>query len=279
MKHPTIRRLLIIAMIISTYLSPGFAKNDPVTSFDSVHPANSDPLTSFKYSILNLRAVGSGFRDGSKVYTSPLHWTGNDWLKVLALSGAALAIHQIDEPLNNVIYHNSSPFMTEFSNTMQPLGNLFYILPALGGTYIYARSSKNDDLSGFTITAGKAIIVANAIATWSKVLAHRHQPSDDTPSKPNQWDGPRLDLENDSFFSSHTATAFSLATVIASTYSDHKWVPPVAYTVASLIGVSRITGHDHWATDVFVGAVIGYGVGKLIYKLNRSKKIKLVITM
>lgn len=246
---------------------------------DSVRSGKSDSLEAFKYSVLNLHSVGSGFRDGSKVYMSPLHWTGSDWLKIIALGGAAVAIHQLDEPLNNVMYSNNTPFIKGFSNTMEPLGNLFYILPTLGGTYIYARLSKNDYLSGLTITAGKAVIVANAIATWSKVLAHRHRPSDDTPSKPNQWDGPRLDLKNDSFFSSHTVTAFSLATVIASTYSDHKWVPPVAYSVASLIGVSRITGNNHWVTDVFVGAVIGYGVGKLIYKLNRSKKIKIVITM
>lgn len=279
MKHATISRLLIITLIIFANLSNSHAKNGTITSVDSVHPDNPDTLAAFKYTILNLHTVGSGFRDGGKVYMSPLHWNCTDWLKVLALGGAAVAIHQVDVPLNDVMYHNSTPFIKGFSKTMAPFGNVLYILPALGGTYIYARLSNKDDLSGFTITAGKAVIIANAMATWSKVLAHRHRPYDDTPSKPNQWDGPRADLKNDSFFSSHTATAFSLATVIASTYSEHKWVPPVAYSMASLIGVSRITGNDHWATDVFVGAVIGYGVGKLIYKLNRSKKIKLVITM
>ena len=255
------------------------AQNKIVPSLDSVRNVVPDTIEAFKYSILNLHTVGSGFRDGGKVYTSPLHWSGKDWLKVLAFSGSAIAIHQIDEPLNNMIYRNSAPFIKVFSNTLKPFGNALYILPALGATYIYAHTTDKDNLSGFTITAGKAVIITNAIATWTKVLAHRHRPYDDTPSKPNQWDGPRADLKNDSFFSSHTATAFSLATVVASTYADHKWVPPVAYTMASLIGVARITGNYHWATDVFVGAVIGYSVGKLVYKLNRSKKIKLVITL
>jgi len=266
-------------MIIVANLSNSNAQKIIISSLDSVKPVVPDTLETFKYSILNLRTVGSGFRDGGKVYSSPLHWSGNDWLKVLAFSGAVIAIHQVDEPLNNMIYRNNTPFIKGFSNTFATFGNALYILPALGATYIYAHTSDKDDLSGFTITAGKAIIITNAIATWSKVLAHRHRPYDDFPSKPNQWDGPRLDLKNDSFFSSHTATAFSLATVIASTYADYKWVPPVAYTMASLIGVARITGNDHWATDVFVGAVIGYSVGRLVYKLNRSKKIKLVITL
>lgn len=267
-------------MIIISNLSISNAGNIILHSADSsAKPTVSDTIEAFKYSVLNLHTVGSGFRDGGKVYTSPLHWSGNDWLKVLAFGGAAVAIHQLDEPLNNMIYRNNTPFIKGFSNAFSDLGNALYIIPALGATYIYAHAKDKDDLSGFTITAGKAVIIANAMATWSKVLAHRHRPSDDIPSNPNKWDGPRADLKNDSFFSSHTATAFSLATVIASTYADHKWVPPLAYTMASLVGVARITGNDHWATDVFVGAVIGYSVGKLVYKLNRSKKIKLVITL
>lgn len=279
MKQALISRLLLITLIIFTGFSNSRAQIKPILASDSVFTVMPDSLQDFKYSILDLHTVGSGFRDGGKVYSSPLRWTGIDWLKVLALGGAVAVVHQLDEPLNDVIYHNNTPLMKGFGNAFQPLGNAFYILPVLGGTYIYARLNGKDDLSGFTITAGKAVIIANAMATWSKVLTHRHRPYDDTPSKPNQWDGPRADLSNVSFFSAHTATSFALATVIATTYAGHKWVPPVAYTAASLIGASRIAGNDHWATDVFVGAVIGYTVGKLIYKLNRSKKIKLVITM
>ena len=270
-------RILITSLIIFISFSNISAQERTKFSIDTVRSVASDTIDTFKYSVLNLHAIGTGFRDGGKVYTSPIRWKGKDWLKVLAFSGAAVAIHQLDVPINDMSYGNNSPFLKGFSHTLEPVGNLFYLLPALGGTYLYAHLSHKDELSGMAITAGKAVIITNAIATWSKVLAHRHRPSDDVPSKPNQWDGPRLDLNNDSFFSSHTATAFTLATVIASTYSDHKWVPPVAYTMASLIGVSRIAGHDHWATDVFVGAVIGYSVGKLVYKLNRSKKIKLVV--
>jgi membrane-associated phospholipid phosphatase len=266
-------------MIISANFSISKAQQRTLSSNDSVHTVIVDSVETFKYSILNLRSIGSGYSDGGKCTTSPLHWTGNDWLKLLALGGAGLAIHQLDEPLNNMAYNNNTPFMKGFSNTFEPFGYVFYVLPAIGGTYLYSRLSGNEELSGLTITAGKAVLIANTFVTYGKILAHRHRPSADTPSKPNQWDGPRLDLKDGSFFSSHTVTAFSLATVIASYYSDNKWVPTVAYTMASLVGISRITGHDHWATDVFVGAVIGYSVGKLVYKLNRSKKIKLVVTL
>lgn len=276
MKNKKPVRLLIIFLVIFVNFS---SINAQITtpSKDSVKTIKKDSVETFKYTILNLHTIGTGYADAGKCTTSPIHWKGNDWLKFVALGATGLALHQLDVPLNKMAYRNDSRLMKDFGNVFDPVGNLLYVLPAIGGTYLVSHLAGNEELSGLAITAGKAVMIANTFVTYGKVLAHRHRPSEDIPSKPNQWDGPRLDLKNASFFSSHTTTAFSLATVIASTYSNHKWVPPVAYTLASLIGVSRIAAHDHWATDVFVGAVIGYSVGKLVYKLNRSKKIKLVV--
>ena len=61
--------------------------------------------------------------------------------------------------------------------------------------------------------------------------------------------------------SGHTATAFALAAVIAEHYPDYDWL---AYTVAGLVGVSRIFEDEHWATDVLAGAAVGYGSARLI---------------
>jgi membrane-associated phospholipid phosphatase len=278
LKYPNISRLLII-LIISASFSSSFAQKSLSSRFDSIHPAIADTVETFKYTILNLHTIGTGYADAGKCTTSPLHWKGKDWLKVLAFAGAGLAIHQLDEPINNVAYNNNSGFTKGFSKVGETIGSVVYILPTIGATYLFSRITGNDELSGLTITAGKAVVIANTFVTYSKILAHRHRPNADTPSKPNQWDGPRLDLKDGSFISSHTASSFALATVIASYYADKKWVPPIAYTLASLVAVSRIAGHDHFATDVFAGAVIGYSVGKLVYKLNRSKKIKLIVTL
>ena len=51
--------------------------------------------------------------------------------------------------------------------------------------------------------------------------------------------------------------AFSIATVFAEHYRRHRWVPFVAYGLASLVGFSRITLQAHFSSDVFAGAVLG----------------------
>jgi len=35
------------------------------------------------------------------------------------------------------------------------------------------------------------------------------------------------------------------------------WAPVLAYGMATVIGLSRITGREHYPSDVFVGSVIG----------------------
>lgn len=92
-----------------------------------------------------------------------------------------------------------------------------------------------------------------------KAIARRRRPSEVPTLTPFQdeffkdsW------YKGSSFPSGHSAAAFSVATVVAHRYSNHKWVPVLAYGMASVISLSRITGREHFPSDVFVGAVIGY---------------------
>ena len=68
----------------------------------------------------------------------------------------------------------------------------------------------------------------------------------------------------DVYPSGHTAYAFSIATVFATQYSDIKAVPIISYSLATLVGISRLTEHQHWSSDVFVGALSGYLCGKKV---------------
>lgn len=80
---------------------------------------------------------------------------------------------------------------------------------------------------------------------------------------------------NSSFPSGHTAAAFSAATVYAMEYKDRPIVPIIAYSAASLIGLSRITENKHWATDVLAGAVLGYFCGRqVVNNYHRYARLK-----
>ena len=65
-----------------------------------------------------------------------------------------------------------------------------------------------------------------------------------------------------SFPAGHALTAFSVATVISRRYPQHRWVPYVVYGLASVVAFSRVTRSDHFASDVFFGAAVGYSISR-----------------
>jgi membrane-associated phospholipid phosphatase len=65
-----------------------------------------------------------------------------------------------------------------------------------------------------------------------------------------------------SFPSGHAAAAFSIATVFAHRYRQHRWVPWVAYGVAGAISFSRLTTQAHFPSDVFLGAALGFTISE-----------------
>jgi len=74
-----------------------------------------------------------------------------------------------------------------------------------------------------------------------------------------------------SFPSGHAAGAFSIATVIARRYGEHKWVPWVAYGVAGLISFSRVPDMAHFPSDVFLGAALGYTITRFDVFRDRNR--------
>lgn len=104
------------------------------------------------------------------------------------------------------------------------------------------------------------------------MTAQRDRPN--SGASPYRWEGPHLNLKNVSFCSGHTSSAFSIATVFAEQYKDSPYVPAVAYGLATLAGLSRIYDNKHWASDAFVGAALGYFIGKSVVSLHRESTVK-----
>lgn len=42
------------------------------------------------------------------------------------------------------------------------------------------------------------------------------------------------------------------------------YVHIVAYSIASAVSVSRFTGEKHYASDVFIGSIFGYLIGRYV---------------
>ncbi|MHA6247561.1 phosphatase PAP2 family protein [Pontibacter sp. CAU 1760] len=171
----------------------------------------------------------------------------------------------VDEPLQQFTQRNRNPVADAIAYVVQPLGKPSNLAPiaataALGG--IVFKDSKLQKAGMVSLGS----IMASAVITGTlKNTFHRYRPS--TTTENHLFDGIAKETNNTSLPSSHTSTAFAMATSVATVYKDHQWVPPIAYGVATLVGLSRINDNAHWATDVMAGAAVGYFTAKGVTRL------------
>jgi membrane-associated phospholipid phosphatase len=73
-----------------------------------------------------------------------------------------------------------------------------------------------------------------------------------------------------SFPSGHTATAFSIATILTLRYPDEPFVIAGSFLYAGFVGYGRMYLGVHYLTDVFTGMLIGAGSSALMYSLRNE---------
>ena len=111
--------------------------------------------------------------------------------------------------------------------------------------------------------AGEAYIDGAIVDLAIKAVTRRQRPSDVPPGAPFNdtfFNGGKSPFKGSSFPSGHAVGAFAVAAVIAHRYRQHRWVPWVAYGVATVICFSRVTTLAHFPSDVFLGAALGYTI-------------------
>ncbi len=116
------------------------------------------------------------------------------------------------------------------------------------------------------LLAGEAVADGMVLTVVMKAVSRRLRPSDIAPqgdfSDTFFRSHKSIFGSGSSFPSAHTVAAFSVATVYARRYRNHRWVPWVAYGIAGAIGFSRVTLQSHFPADVFLGAALGYAISR-----------------
>ncbi len=203
-----------------------------------------------------------------KIATGPFHWKPNDWKIAGSVVVIGATLFVFDDEIRHLFQnnqHNAIDFAAKY--IFEPLGSGIYPAVLLGGYYLYGLKTNNIKSRQIAIGGTQAFLMASLTAQVLKNVFHRHRPYQDNPSNPYIWDGPLGDWGYTAFPSGHTTAAFAVATLMASVYKDKPWVVVLSYSLASGVGLSRVYDNMHWSTDVFIGAAIGFAVGKTVYNI------------
>lgn len=274
-------------LILVSFPLAGFTQMDTLTTKtdslsrkqDSIEPVNNIDTVDFNQGIrldFNSYFILLG-RNLKEEFTKPFHMKDKDWGNFGKFAAITFAMSFTDEPIQKKVLklRNRNTSINNISKYVTKFGGVYEVI-SLAGLGTYGFVFKNEKLQTTTILATQAYITATALESVLKYLSGRTRPSyyrADQEAEPRflgpftkALRDPAGKREYSSFPSGHTTVAFAAATVYASEYRDKPLVPIIAYSAASLIGVSRVTENKHWVTDVFVGATVGYLAGKQIVK-------------
>ncbi len=211
--------------------------------------------------------------------TAPFQFKTKQWLITGAVVGITTALILVDNDIDDwadmqkqkhIWVNKASPVITKFGAT--------YGLYSVVASGIISAVFKNEKGVQTSLLATQAMITSGVWVQLIKHITGRERPKASyifSQTEGGKWHGPfakyievsaddRSRFSYDAFPSGHMANAFSIATVFASQYNDTRAIPVLSYSVATLVGISRLTEHEHWASDVFVGALLGYISGKQV---------------
>jgi len=208
------------------------------------------------------------FSDTKYILLSPLRWQARDWVKAGLVLGATGGLFLLDDEIRDFIQDERTATIDDIASVFEPFGNGGFTFGGLVGFYLYGRVFEDSKAERTALLAVESFAVTGMFTFALKFSTGRVRPQSAQNSR--EWSGPNFD--DVSFPSGHTSSAFSIATVLASEYKNIPWVPPIAYGLATLTGLTRMSDNKHWASDVFLGGALGYFVAKTILKLHSNKK-------
>jgi membrane-associated phospholipid phosphatase len=189
---------------------------------------------------------------------------GHDWLPTLAVTGVTAALIVAD-PHDTPYFRRTTRFEgfnDAFSGSITA-GEI----AAVPAAFLIVGHFRHDSYAEKTaLLAGEAYADSAIVDIVMKMATRRLRPSDIAPNGTfsDTFFHSHVSASgiSTSFPSGHAAAAFAVATVFAHRYRQHRWVPFVAYGVASVISFSRVTTQSHFPSDVFLGAALGFTISE-----------------
>ena len=133
-----------------------------------------------------------------------------------------------------------------------------------GGILIDGLITHNDHAKQAGLRSVEAAIDSMALYGAAKAIFARQRPFSGT-GEGNFFAG---NWSNGSFPSGHAMLTWTLASTVAHEYHS-PWLKVLVYGLAATVSTARVTSREHFPADVFVGSIVGYGVGAYVGSKDR----------
>jgi membrane-associated phospholipid phosphatase len=210
--------------------------------------------------------------DQKEIWSFPIQLgKGRHWAPTLAISAVTGGLIVADP--------HAMPYFESHAQNLDDINDVFDPLITTGEvvavplSLMVAGYARHDVYQISTaLLAVEAYADSAVVDLGMKAVTRRKRPSDVPPGgsyNDTFFSGGKSPFKGSSFPSGHAAAVFSVATVVASRYQHHKWVPWLTYGFATAITLSRISTRAHFPSDAFLGAALGYTIAR--YQVLRPR--------
>jgi membrane-associated phospholipid phosphatase len=243
--------LFVCAISVSGWAqdSSPAATPTPVSSADHDRHLASDHPVEF------LRNLA---RDQKTIWTSPFKVKAHDLNWVLPWAGLTAGFINADAEMARRVNPNEA--FAKHAGTISN-GGLGAALGGSAGFYLLGKIRGDDHQKETGILAGEAVLNGYIVFTAIKLVTQRARPTDGN-LKGEFYNS--SSITNSSFPSGHATMTWAAATVLAQEYPG-PLTKVFAYGLASAVSAARIAGRNHFPSDVLVGSVAGWLIGREVY--------------
>jgi hypothetical protein len=212
----------------------------------------------------DLRELGKDFLlDQKQIWTSParLRFSDTEWL--VPLSGITAGLMVTDRDFSTHLSHNPNT-ISRYKNLSD--ASVGALIGGAAGMWLLSHATHNDHWRETGLLAGEAALNSLVVVEALKYPLGRQRPFQGNGS------GDFFHSGGTSFPSEHAAAAWSVAGVIAHEYPGIL-TKVFAYGLAATVDFSRVRGQQHFASDVFIGSLIGNLVAQNIYSRHHDPEL------
>ena len=195
--------------------------------------------------------------DQVHIWTSPFRKESYDPKWTLAVGLGTSALIASDEETSSWVRQGGS--LPAVSHAISWGGTGYVTGGTAAAFYLVGRATHNYKARETGVLAAQALIDSGIVTEAIKLVTQRE--------RPNSGDGDgHFWAGGSSFPSGHSSAIWSLATVVSYEYKDRPLIRYGAFAAAVAVSASRYTGREHVLSDIFVGSLIGWSVGRYVFK-------------
>lgn len=213
-------------------------------------------------------------KDAKDLATAPARWREHEWLRFAEGAAIVAGAYVADEQIVRFVSRQQNHVLNDYLRGVTHLGGGYGLdLAALLAAGGYLRH--DDQMMSAGIDGLESSFVAAGIVTPAiKEVVGRARPI----AGLGKHSFHSFNSKYDSFPSGHSTNAFAIASAVATRYDDSRYIPAIAYGLATSVAIARVHDRVHFASDVLAGGMIGHAIGRSITLNHRRAKVVVVPT-